>query len=40
MAKIDTTPMNIAMPKTDICTHVTADLTCFGEHRYKVAEKK
>lgn len=34
MEKIDTIPMKVAIPNTDICTHVTAGLTCFGEHRY------
>lgn len=33
IAKNDMIPMNIAIPKTDICTHVTADFICLGEHR-------
>lgn len=40
MAIVDTIPMKMAMPNSDNCTHVTAGLSCFGEHRYTTKNNK
>lgn len=40
MAIVDTIPMKMAMPNSDNCTHVTAGLTCFGEHRQTSTNNK